>query len=329
MNDTVNLALICGKEYGRLDVLTIVDKLRKLSVSVSGIVFVICNGRQEEAKLSEIANYGAHKVIVCNEEKEPSSYIEFCETFIIENQIGLITFLDSAAGKELAAILATSLGGGLTADCIDIAYNGNGQFIFSRVALNDSVIAQIVCINTRFQMCTIKENTLKKDGGFQYERGEIEAYSKIATKNKIEQNVKVLSRTPYERKSNAQIQKAKKIFGFGRGIKSLDNLEKLKRLAKKYSAEVGGTRACVEENWLDEEHQIGQSGISISPQIYVAFGISGASQHIVGTQNAKIIVSVNNDEAAPIFQYSDYVLIEDTSVIIDELIHILETNNLT
>lgn len=329
MNDLINLALLCGKECTRFDVLSIVNKLRKLSVNVSGTVFVICNGKQEEERLSTIANYGAHKVIVYEEDREYPSYINFCEKYIIENQISLITFLDSFEGKELATVLATRLGGGLTADCIDITYHDNGEFIFSRVALNDSVIAQIVCINTKFQMCTVKKNALKMDDIIQYERGVIEEHSPISTRTQIKQNVKVLSRIPYERKSNAKIQAAKKIFGFGRGIQSKDNLEKLKKLAKECFAEVGGTRACVEENWIDEAYQIGQSGISISPEIYVAFGISGASQHLVGTQNAKIIISINKDEAAPIFQYSDYVLIEDTGVLIDELIQILDTTHLT
>lgn len=327
MDDLINLALICGKEYGRFDVLSIVDKLRRLSISVSGTVFVICNGKREETKLKNIANNGAHKVIVYKEDKEHPSFIDFCKKFILENKISLITFLDSPEGKKFASILATRLEGGLTADCIDITYSEKGQFIFSRVALNDSVIAQIVCMNTNFQMCTIKKNIFKKGNNQKYKSGEIVEYSEVAAKTQLEQNVKVLSQTLYERKNNAQLQTTKKVFGFGRGIKSQDNLEKLKKLAKKCSAEVGGTRACVEEYWIDEAYQIGQSGISISPQVYVAFGISGASQHIVGTQNAKIIVSINNDETAPIIHYSDYVLIEDTSVIIDELVNILENDN--
>lgn len=323
MNEAVNLALICGTEAGEYDVLSILNKLRELSPAVSGCVFLICNGQGADG-LGEAAASGAHRVVVYREDREHPSYTDFCETYIRENRISLLTFLDTFEGKELAAVLAVRLGGGLTADCIDITYDENGKFIFSRAALNDSVIAQIVCIHTDFQMCTVKKNALKTESVSRFNRGVIEEYDPPSAGGQMEQRAKVLSRVQWERKSSTQIQEAKKIFGFGRGIQSKDNLERLNRLARLCFAEVGGTRPCVEDELIDAAYQIGQSGISVSPDLYVAFGISGASQHLAGIQNTKVVISVNTDEEASIFQYSDYAVVEDAGALIDEMIQILE-----
>ncbi len=324
MNDFVNSAIICGNKSEPADIFSIVWKLRILARQTSGTVFVICIGPFDFNILSNMIESGAHKVIYGISEQ---SAISICEKLIMKNKISLITFLDSYEGKELAAILATKLGGGLTADCIDIEYKGGGKFIFSRTAVNDSVIAKIVCKNTDYQMCTIKKNAFQIIGDSKYQDGEIIEF--FSTDGEVDSKFqyKIINRSLYKNQSDYNIDTADIVFGFGRGISSLKILDKLKVLAEKCSAKIGGTRASVEDNLIEEEYQIGQSGISISPKIYVAFGISGASQHVVGLKNAKNIISINIDEQAQIIDYSDYVLIGDVTEVIEEALHLLQGDN--
>lgn len=325
MDEFVNSALICGNEINRLDISSIVKKLRILSQQIFGKVFVICIGHCDSKILNRLIESGAHKIIYSVSER---TSIRSCEKLIIENKIGLITFLDSYKGKELASILATRLGGGLTADCIDIEYGGNGKFIFSRVAVNDSVIAKIICTNTNYQMCTIKKNTFQITQERKYCDGEVIEYFSSEEELDLNSQYKVIDRVLIKKRSNNDIDTTDIVFGIGRGIKSSKTLNRLKEVAEKCSARIGGTRACVEDNLISEEFQIGQSGISISPKIYVAFGISGASQHIVGLKNARKIISVNNNQNAPIIDYSDYVLIGDTTEVIEELLQALQEEDL-
>lgn len=325
MDDFVNSAFICGSEYNRLDIASIVNKLRILSEQTLGNVFVICIGYCNSEILNNMLERGAHKIIYGVSER---SFIHICEKLIVENKIGLVTFLDSYEGKELASILATKLGGGLTADCIDIEYEGNSKFIFSRAALNDSVIAKIICTNTDYQMCTIKKNAFQIIKDRKYCDGEAIKYFSMEEETDPGSKYKVIGRVLYKNRSNNHIDTADIVFGFGRGIKSSKTLNSLKVLAERCSAKIGGTRASVEDNLIDEAYQIGQSGISISPKVYVTFGISGASQHIVGLKNAKIIISINNNKQAQILDYSDYVLIGDVTEVIEELLQIIQEDDI-
>ncbi len=318
----MNLGYICGTDYEQSDSSGIIRKLREFGEYKLGKVFVFCRGKIDISKRKCFLENGANKVIVCDSNKK--TFIEMCREWIEKNQIGLIVFSDSMDNKEMASILAIMLDGGLTADCIDIEYTKDNQFIFSRAALSDTVIVKIVCKNTRYQMCTVKRNSFFYEDGKTYTDGTIEYIEPI--EHIEEQRVEILGRKNKATKFES-IAMANKVFGFGRGIGSYENMEKLKVLAKYCSAEVGGTRAVVEEGMIDETHQIGQSGICISPEVYVAFGISGASQHIVGIKNAKVVININKDKSAPIMDYSDYVFIEDSSNLINNMLKILNIEN--
>ena len=124
-------------------------------------------------------------------------------------------------------------------------------------------------------------------------------------------------------KSKAPLDFSNIVFGIGRGVNE-DTYEIIKKLAQKIGAEIAGTRAVVEAGVMGKERQVGQSGINISPNVYVAFGISGATQHIVGIKNAKLVIAINQDENATIFDYADYKVVADVNDIAKALCDMIE-----
>lgn len=315
----MKLAFICGSGYGRSDSLIITRKLRLLADDNESEVFVFIRGSEGNDKYREIAKNGAHKVFVCD--TGLNSFIEMCRLWIIRNDIHMMAFQDTEEGRKMASVLAMMLDGGLTADCINIEYDKKDGFQFFRAAFSDSIVAKIKCINTDYQLCTIKQNSFQIKKELSYETGNIE-YLKPEKEVK-EALAQVISSKKIEKKSVSLVN-AERLFCFGRGIGSKEESDKLRTLAKLCNAEISGTRAVVENELIEKEYQIGQSGICVSPKLYVGFGVSGASQHVIGIKNSKVIIAVNNDANAPIFDYSDYVIIEDCKEFLNCLLEKIE-----
>jgi len=291
-------------------------------------VTVVCIGRLADFEYKLFQQYGADKVIVCSIEEELSD-IEFCN--VLEKMVytyvqpALMMFPSSRFGKAVASYMSVRFESGLTADCIDIKADGLNGFVFSRAALNSSVIARIVCINSEIKMCTVKFNVFREKIVPNLKEIIVEEFHPEEYTAGLYPVIEILSREiNHETNKTTGINDAKRIFAFGRGSAKEDNIEFLKRNAGKYDAYIVGTRAVVEDQLLSKSHQVGQSGLSIAPEIYVSFGVSGATQHIVGIANSKIIVAVNNDSNAPIFEYSDYAVIDDSGTILRELAGIID-----
>lgn len=301
--------------------LQILSKAKKIAVSSNKLVNILCVGANDEDQFQAIANYGAD-IITLSEQVQPISLrkrVEVASTVMREMRPELILLPATDTGKALAAILSTRFEIGLTADCIDIELMSDKDFYFSRAALNASVIAKIKCIN-----CDMKMGTIKKDVFMIQEPGDkcIVNVERIDcdTDDTEEQKIQVLESVELKKASrHIDLDKYPIIFGIGRGVKTTNTKEKILKLAEKWGAVVVGTRPLVEEGFIEEERQVGQSGKSISPRLYIGFGISGASQHMVGIKNAKTVIAINNDSNAPIFDYADYPIIADLNVIIDEL----------
>lgn len=316
----MNIAFIYGTGNGRCDSFGITRKLSSFAKQSEGEVFVFIRGKEINEKYRAIAENGVHRVFVCDTNQ--NSFIEMCRLWIMKYEIQLIVLQDTEEGKKMASVLAMMLEGGLTADCINIEYDKKEGFQFFRAALGDSIIAKIKCIHTNYQICTVKQNVFHEENKTSYDIGTIEY---IKPEKRVEEaKVRVLSRKKIVKKS-ISIANAERVFCFGRGIGSKEEVEKLRSLAELCDAEVAGTRAVVENELLEEAYQVGQSGSCIAPNLYVGFGISGASQHVIGIKNSKLVIAVNRDEKAPIFDYSDYILVEDCQKLIDCLLEKLYT----
>lgn len=186
-----------------------------------------------------------------------------------------------------------------------------------------------MCINSEIEMCTVKNNVFNIGHNIDKKPVNIEFYD---YKGDRESNISLyttINRVLNKEKNNDDFTSSKLVFVVGRGVKGTETLNLLRKVASKYGAQILGTRAAVEEYLIEKNRQVGQSGISICPDIYVGFGVSGASQHIVGIKNSKIIIAVNKDKSAPIFNYADYAIIEDVTTILLELDKLCTLSSIT
>jgi electron transfer flavoprotein alpha subunit len=232
-------------------------------------------------------------------------------------------------GKAAAARLSARLGLGLTADCIDFSLEDD--FYFFRAAMNQSVIAKIKCINCDIRMGTVKKDVFlpqeRPAGNEAFAKVFIERFEYYSDKDLSRKNLlEVLDRVELQAKKRINIHEHPISFCLGRGVKQKDTKDRILDLAQRCSANVIGTRAAVEMGMIEKERQVGQSGRSVAPQIYVGFGVSGASQHIVGIKNAGLVVAVNNDKNAAIFDYADYQIIDNLESIVGEMDRLIPGN---
>ncbi|GKX30083.1 electron transfer flavoprotein subunit alpha [Vallitalea longa] len=306
------------KRYATEHLLQILHKGIELRRNDKDEVSVICVGMSREDQFEKLFQYGADRIIFCeqNEGYSISLYVKCIEAMLQDKMPDVILFPASITGRQTAAILSVRFGAGLTACCTDVQYDNEvDRYVFIRPAMSESVLAKITCINKNLQMCTIKENIFDSEFVTNGKSYNMEYFPYIEKKS--EKNIEVLERKALNLKERVDIKSAKIVFVVGRGMKN--SMDLCKSVARQYGAVVVGTKAAVEEKMIQENHQIGQSGISISPDICVAFGVSGATQHMVGIKGAQLIIAVNTDKNAPIFQYSDYIIVDKGENVLTEL----------
>ncbi len=322
-----DIAVICdSQEYNSEHVLQTVTKARSLGDKCGSRVSVLCVGHWEDRRADILFRYGADHLVICRQEEHfDIPYFTDVVTDMVKQSLpGVILVPATVNGKITAAVLSTRLEAGLTADCIDIGFDEQGELYFSRAAINDSVIAKIKCINCSISMGTVKKDVfIKKECG-RPGKGTVEEFYYKGRKEKLSDSWEVLEYIKKEVKKDVNINHYKKVFCIGRGVKNQETFKRICCLAEKCGAGVVGTRAVVEEGLIGKERQVGQSGKSISPHIYIGFGVSGASQHMVGIKNAEIIIAVNADKNAAIFDYSDYSIVDNIEAVLDELENMAE-----
>lgn len=294
--------------------------------SNDAVISAICIGYYQRKFLKSLSNYGADEVIHLNQSFKEYTQISLELVHLIDeinNKPSLIIFPATERGRCIGADLATKIGAALVAECIDIRAkktNKKYQFEFMRAAVNSTILARIKCINTQIGICTCKKDIF-------IAKKIIQKKDILINEKKCRYNYCLFpepyvlhSESIYSEEKKGNFQNTNIVLGIGRGVRDKEGMELVEKVAKKYNASIVGTRAVVELGLIDKSCQVGQSGISISPKIYVAIGISGASQHIVGIKNAQIIISINTNPKAPIFMYSNYYIVDDYKKILQELI---------
>ncbi|WP_028517508.1 electron transfer flavoprotein subunit alpha/FixB family protein [Ruminococcus flavefaciens] len=300
--------------YGRI------SKASELSEESNCTVTAVCIGNFND-ELKNVFEYGADKVLLCK--YDGCSHTDFCriaDKIIAESRPKMIIFPGSELGRRCAASMSVKHEMGLTAECIDIEWNGEA-FIYKRAAINSSAIVQIKCVNCETESCTVKDGVFLPNKVDTPKAENIELFDSSGADLELTDDIEVIS---CEKKEKSVSTFSKIAFGFGRGASDKETLDTIYENAAFFDAQVFGTRAVVEDELIDKEHQVGQSGISISPDVYVALGISGACQHVVGIKNAKKVIAVNQDENAPIFDYADYAVVGDAKEITKEIKKIIE-----
>ncbi|HOJ86034.1 MAG: FAD-binding protein [Elusimicrobiales bacterium] len=268
-----------------------------------------------------LSDYGVDKVyLVENDEFLPyDTDVYSTAVMALINKYKPAVFLYPATykGRDLAPRIAANLYVGLTADCTALDINKDGLLVQSRPAFGGNIMADILSPNSRPQMATVRPNVMKIE---KRKSGNVEIVKEDIKIGKNIRRVSVVRRNKEEHTGHVKIENAEIIVSGGRGLKTKERFDVLHELAEILSASVGASRAAVDSGFIDKKHQVGQSGTTVRPRLYLAFGISGAIQHLVGMKNSDIIIAINKDPNAPIFGVSKYAVVGDGYDILKKLI---------
>lgn len=224
-------------------------------------------------------------------------------------------------GKDLAPRLARRLATGITANCTELSVEPESGLISWNMPAPGGIMATILCSDTRPQMGTICPGAFRKADSVP--GTEVEVIDEAAD-TFADDGVKLVRRILNETDSELSITDADIIVAGGRGMGSAENFDLVRKLAKLLGAAVGASRVVVDAEWAEQKNLIGQTGKIVRPKLYIACGISGALQHMVGVEKAECIVAINRDPSAPVFAYADYAIVGDAVKILTSLIEQLE-----
>jgi electron transfer flavoprotein alpha subunit len=213
--------------------------------------------------------------------------------------------------------VATELATGLTADCTGLTIDENRLLLQTRPAFGGNIMATIITPEMRPQMATVRPKVMKKPAPDKARKGEIVTIT--PSLDAKDQLTKILQ-TIREEKEVVDLQEADVIVSGGRGIGKKENFALIQELAKVLGGAVGASRATVDAGWIPSYHQVGQTGKTVQPKLYIACGISGAIQHQVGMRSSDTIIAINKDPNAPIFDIATYGIVGDLFEIIPALI---------
>ena len=217
-------------------------------------------------------------------------------------------------GRDLGPRLSARVCTGLTADCTKLEIGEERELLMTRPAFGGNLMATIVCKNHRPQMSTVRPGVMKKMTPDAARKGEVVDYQIAFNQEKIGR-VRLLN-TVKEDKGMVDISEAKILVSGGRGVGSAEGFKKLEDLAAVLNAQVSSSRACVDAGIIDHSRQVGQTGKTVRPDLYIACGISGAIQHLAGMEESEFIVAINKDKFAPIFNVADVGIVGDVNKIL-------------
>jgi len=228
----------------------------------------------------------------------------------------------TAIGRSFIPGVANILGAGLTADCTQLSIReSDGALLQTRPAFGGNIMATIECPNSRPQMSTVRPKVLKELVFDSSRTGEINDV--VLEPAQLKSKVRVLE-TVIAEQDNVNIQESDILVGGGRGLESEKGFELIRELAKSLNGSVAASRAVVDSGWIGYPHQVGQTGKTVAPKLYIACGISGAIQHVAGMQSAETIVAINRDADAPIFNVTDFGIVGDLFEVLPKLISSIE-----
>jgi electron transfer flavoprotein alpha subunit len=281
------------------------------------VAFVI--GDAVAGLADELIAHGADKVYVAEHPKLKYyltlPYTRIALELIKEHEPSILLIGATNKGRDLAPRIASHMKTGLTADCTDLQI-GNYKFgkkkwedilLQIRPAFGGNVIAPIATPQTRPQMATVREGVIRRPDPDPSRKGEIVLLKPEVTEEDLVLNI--VERVRAEKKVN--LKSARIVVAGGMGVGSRENFEIIHELARTLGGEVGASRAAVDAGFIGKEYQIGQTGVTVRPNLYVACGISGAIQHRAGMQESQRIIAINTDPNAPIFSVAHYGIVGD------------------
>lgn len=323
-----NVWVIGEQRQGIIQPVTIelIGEGRKLANKLNKELIVILTGYDLEKNLENILHYNVDKVYYLKHKLLKDFSTEgitiAVSDLILEKKPEIVLIGATSLGRDIAPRIAGRIGTGLTADCTKLEIDViDKRILQTRPAFGGNLMATIICPKNRPQMSTIRPGVMEKAEYHEKIYGEIETIIPNLSSEMI--RTEFLRIIPFEKKI-INLADAKIIVSGGRGLKSPKGFELLQKLADKLGGEIGASRAAVDNGWVEHSHQVGQTGTTVRPTLYIACGISGAIQHLAGMSNSKYIIAINKDPKAPIFKICDYGIIGDLYEIVPEIINCLD-----
>ena len=310
----------------------LIGKAHELAEKLGTDVTAVVLGHDISALADKLGEYGADKVVLIdNEELETyrtEPYAQALTAYINEYKPEIMLVGATAIGRDLGPTVSARVKTGLTADCTSLEIGDfplqvregqeqkHGQLLMTRPAFGGNTIATIACPDNRPQMATVRPGVMQKLEKQPGRKAEVINFNPELTKNN--RFVEILNIVK-NATSTVDIMDAKILVSGGRGVGSAENFKMLEDLAEVLGGTVSCSRAVVDSGWKPKDLQVGQTGKTVRPNVYFAIGISGAIQHTAGMEESDIIIAINKDETAPIFDVADYGIVGDLNKIVPAL----------
>ena len=286
---------------------------RQMADKQGGVLTAVVIGHHADEAVAEAASHGADKVIVVDGEEyghySTDAYTSALCTLV--EKYGPTSMLIGATsnGRDLGPRVSCRLNTGLTADCTALDVDDEtGNVMWTRPAFGGNLMATIICPDHRPQLGTVRPGVFKKSEAGEAKAEIIREDIHVAA---ADIRTKVLELIQEMNGEEVDLEGAQIIVSGGRGVGGPEGFEPIRALAKELNATVGASRAAVDSGWIAHSHQVGQTGKTVGPKLYIACGISGAIQHLAGMSSSDCIVAINKDPEAPIFNVADYGLVGD------------------
>ncbi len=314
--------------------LELLGKGKELAADLNEKVTAILVGYQVGNLVDKLAEYGADRVIVVDDpelkEYRTEPYAHAVASVINKYKPDVLLIGATAIGRDLGPRVSARVHTGLTADCTKLEIGDfplnpvpgkedeqkHNQLLMTRPAFGGNTIATIACPDFRPQMATVRPGVMQKIAPIAGAKAEVEEFNPGFEKNNCYTEILEVVK---EVSSVANIQDAKILVSGGRGVGSAENFKLLDDLAEAIGGTVSCSRAVVDSGWKPKDLQVGQTGKTVRPHVYFAIGISGAIQHAAGMEESDIIIAINKDENAPIFDIADYGIVGDLNKILPVL----------
>ena len=315
----------------------LLGKAKDLAKDLDTDVTAVLLGYNVKGLADELAAFGADKVIVVDDPElevyRTEPYAHALASVINEYKPDIMLVGATAIGRDLGPRVSARVATGLTADCTVLEIGDfplvarpgqeqkHNQLLMTRPAFGGNTIATIACPDNRPQMATVRPGVMQAIEKIEGAQAEVIEYNPGFTPdNKYVEVLEVVKSVV----DVVDIMDAKILVSGGRGVGSPENFQILKDLAEVLGGEVSCSRAVVDNGWLPRDLQVGQTGKTVRPQVYFAIGISGAIQHVAGMEESDIIIAINKDETAPIFEVADYGIVGDLNKIVPALTEALK-----
>lgn len=329
LNDYNNVWVIAEQKDGKIAPVTIelIGEGKKLANVLGKELMVVVAGYKIKEEVDKLLHYGVNKAYYVEspllEKFSTDGYVKVFADLIKEKKPEIVLVGASSIGRDIGPRLAARVGTGLTADCTKLEIDETDHKLLStRPAFGGNLMATIVCPKNRPQMSTVRPGVMEKAAYMANPMGEVEVITPELTEADIRTT---LEQVIQEENKKVNLVDAKIVVSGGRGLKTPEGFAIVKELADALGGVVGSSRACVDAGWIDVSHQVGQTGTTVRPDLYIACGISGAIQHLAGMSESKYIVAINKDPKAPIFDVCDYGIVGDLNKVIPAMLENIKT----